>query len=59
MGGNLSSQVARCIDVHQRRRRGRQGPAVFAAVGGFCTGYAPVMAAGGNFHPRVFRPGVG
>ena len=45
MGGNLSSQVARCIDVHQRRRRGRQALTVLAAIVVFCTVYALMMPA--------------
>lgn len=45
MDGNLSSQVARCIDVHQRKRRGRQVLTVLAAIVVFCTVYALMMPA--------------
>lgn len=45
MDGSLSSQVARCIDVHQRKRRGRQVLTVLAAIVVFCTVYALMMPA--------------
>ncbi len=45
MGDNLSSQVSRCIDVHQRKRRGRQVLTVLAAIVVFCTVYALMMPA--------------
>lgn len=45
MDGNLSTQVARCIDVHQRKRRGRQALTVLGAIVVFCTVYALMMPA--------------